>query len=218
MLTPGESVIFKTILSVNDPSSTYPPILNLTAKDGDLKLIDHSAEVPIFKNEDYRTIPKWYSAAPFEGTPFSYTEPPFVNEKVFPAMFKDFGPETHEWNPNDTFGDGISWKQIITNEKDQVDLGKMYGYLPKKIGYAVSFIESPDDRLVYFKFEANDYGRIWLNGEIVGQEMFYIGEEMKTFPVWLKKGQNTILVKALNLYYGWNFILKMTDVDHTLKF
>ncbi len=35
---------------------------------------------------------------------------------------------------------------------------KMYGYLPKKIGYAVSFIESLDDRLVFFKFEANDYG------------------------------------------------------------
>jgi len=218
LLTPGDSVIFKTVLSVNDPSSTYPPILNITAIDDGLKLTDHSAEVPIFKNEDYRTIPKWYSAAPFEGAPFSYTEPPFVNEKVFPAMFKDFGPETHEWDSKDTFEDGIGWKQIITNEKDQVDLGKMYGYLPKKIGYAVSFIESPDDRLVYFKFEANDYGRIWLNGEIVGQEMFYIGEEMKTFPVWLKKGQNTILVKALNLYYGWNFILKMTDVDHTLKF
>ncbi len=218
LLLPGDSVVFKTVLSVNDPSCTYPPILNLTAKDGGLKLVDHHAEVPVFKDEDYRTIPRWYSAAPFDGTPISYTEPPFVNEKVFPAMFKDFGPESREWNPDDTFENGIGWNRIITNEKGQVDFGKMYGYLPMKIGYAVAFIESPDDRLVYFKFEANDYGRIWLNGEVVGQDMFYLGEEMKTFPVWLKKGRNTILVKALNLYHGWNFILKITDVDNTLKF
>ncbi len=53
---------------------------------------------------------------------------------------------------------------------------------------------------------------------VSAQEIFYFGMGMKTFPVWLKKGQNTILVKALNLYDGWNFVLKMTDVDHTLTF
>ena len=218
LLSPGDSVTYQTVLSVKDPTNAYPPILNITAIDNGLKLTDHSEEVPIFKDGNYRTIPQWYSAAPFEGTPLSYTEPPFDNKQVFPAMFKDFGPEERQWNLDDTFDNGIGWKQISTNENDQVDLGKMYGYLHKKVGYAISFVDSPDDRLVYFNLEANDFGRIWLNGEIVGQEMFFIGEGMKKFPVWLKKGKNTILVKVLNKFYGWNFILKMTDADNSLKF
>jgi len=218
LLSPGDSVIFQTVLSVNDPTGAYPPILNIVSKDNGLKLTEYSAEVPVFKKEDYRVIPQWYSAAPFDGTPLSYTEPPFEHQKVFPALFKDFGPEACEWNPNDTFQDNIGWKVINSDEKGQVDLGKMYGYLHKKTGYAISFVDSPNDRLVYFNFVANDFGRIWLNGEVVGQEMFFIGDGMKPFPVWLKKGRNTVLVKVLNMFYSWNFVLKMTDVDHSLKF
>ena len=218
LLSPGDSVAFQTVLSIQDPTNAYPPILNISAIDNGLKLTDYSAEVPIFKKEDYRAIPKWHSAAPFDGSPVSYTEPPFDLRQVFPAMFKDFGPETRQWNPDDIFQDGISWKLIDTSENDLVDFGKMYGYLQKKTAYAISFVDSPEDRLVYFNFTANDFGRIWLNGKNVGQEMFFIEDGLKPFPVWLKKGRNTILVKTINLFYSWTFSLKITDVDYSLKF
>jgi len=218
LLSPGDSVIFKTVLAVNDPTVAYPPILKIVAKDNGLKLTDYSEEVPVFKKEDYRVIPKWYSAAPFDGTPLSYTEPPFENRKVFPALFKNFGPEAREWNLTDTFQDTIGWMQINSNEKGQVDLGKKYGYLLNEIAYAVSFFDSPNDRLAYINFGANDFGRIWLNGEVVGKDMFFIEDGIKPFPVWLKKGRNTIMVKVLNKFYSWTFNIEVTDVDHTLKF
>ncbi len=218
VISPGDSAIFQTVLSISNPTTSYPPLLNITAKDNGLKLVDHSAEAPIFKKEDYRTILNWHSAAPFEGSPLLYTEPPFDHQRVFPALFKDFGPEAQPWNPDDIFQNGIGWKQIIANKRDLVDFGKMYGYLHKNLAYAISFVDSPDDRLVYVNFIANDFGRIWLNGENVGQDMFFIGDGMKPFPVWLKKGRNTILIKVVNMFYNWNFVLKLTDVDHSLKF
>ena len=218
VLSPGDSAVFQTTLSIADPSCSYPPILNISAEDNGLKLADYSAEVPIFKTSEYRTVPKWYCAAPFEGAPISYTEPPFNIYQVFPAMFKDFGPESRSWNPDDTFEGNIGWKRINTNERGQVDLGKMYGYLIKKTAYAVSFVDSPDDRLVYFIFNANDYGRIWLNGKNVGRKIFINEDGMKAFPVWLKKGRNTIMVKVVNLSYNWTFNLKMSDMDNSLKF
>jgi len=218
LLAPGDSAIFQTVLTVNDPTSAYPPILNIVAKDNGLKLTDYSEEVPIFKKEDYRVLPKWYSSGPFDGRPVSYTEPPFEYRKVFPALFKDFGPEAREWSPTDTFQDTIGWIPINSNEKGQVDLGKKYGYLRNKLAYAVSVFDSPNDRLAYIQFGANDFGRIWLNGEVIGKDMFFIEDGIKSFPVWLKKGRNMIMVKVLNKFYSWTFNIKVADVDHSLKF
>lgn len=218
LLTPDESVIFQTVLSVNDPTAAYPPILNIVAKDNGLKLTNYSEEVPVFKKEDYRAIPKWYIAAPFDGVPASYTEAPFENQKVIPALFKDFGPESREWNLTDTFQDNIGWREINSDENGRVDLGKMYGEVRSKAGYVISFIDSPDDRLAYFNFGTNDFARIWLNGEVIGKDMFFIEDGIKPIPVWLKKGRNRIMVKVVNKFYSWYFNFEVTDVDHTLKF
>jgi hypothetical protein len=218
VIAPGDSAIFQTVLTVSDPLTSYPPLLNITAKDNGLKLVAHSDEVPVFKKEDYITIMKWYSAAPFDGSPMTYKEAPFDPRRTLPAMFKDYGPETRPWTPDDEFGNGIDWKEIVVNERGRVDFGKVYGSLISPVGYAITFVDSPNERLVYLRFAVNDYGRIWLNGETVGEDIFFWEDGMAIIPVWLKKGRNNILVKSANWSNNWYFVLQLSDPDHSLIF
>lgn len=88
-------------------------------------------------------------------------------------MFKDFGPEAQAWNLDNQFITGIGWKEILTNERGRVDLAKIYGSLVSPVGYALAFVDSPDERLTYLRFAVNDYGRIWLNGKTIGKDVYF---------------------------------------------
>ena len=216
-IAPGDSAGFRTVLTVTDPHMSYPPTLRIHAEGDGLKIVEYSEMVPVFADGSYRILPTWYTVAPFNGEPMAYSTPPFSMREVLPAMFRDFGPEKEKWNPEDTFAGTIGWKQVIANEKGQVDFGKEYGYLFKSIGYAVSFIDSPDDRMVYARFLVNDYGRLFINGESVGKDVFCIEDGTVTLPVWLKKGRNEIMVKPANLSHNWYFSLKIADPERVLK-
>ncbi len=216
VIAPGDTAILQTTLTVSDPMASYPPILNIYAKIDGVKLVEHCAEVPVFKNEDYRVINKWYSAAPFDGNPMSYKKAPFDPRRALPAMFKDFGPEAQAWNLDDQFITGIGWKEILTNERGRVDLAKIYGSLVSPVGYALAFVDSPDERLTYLRFAVNDYGRIWLNGKTIGKDVYFWEDGEVTIPVWLKKGKNKIMVKSANWSGNWYFILQLADPDQSL--
>jgi len=216
VIAPGDSVIFRTVLMVADPIASYPPILNIFAKKDGVKLVEYCDEVPVFKNEDYRIINKWYSAAPFDGNPMIYKKAPFDPRRALPAMFKDYGPEAQAWDPEDQFITGIGWKEIMTNKRGRVDLAKIYGSLVSPVGYAIAFVDSPDERLTYLRFAVNDYGRIWLNGKTVGKDIYFWEDGRATIPVWLKKGKNKIMVKSANWSGNWYFVLQLADPDQSL--
>jgi hypothetical protein len=146
----------------------------------------------------------------------SYREPPFDFRKALPAMFRDLGPEGRVWNPIDTFTNGVGWKTMIIGDGGRVDFGKEYGFLIGPVGYAVSFVDSPDDRLVYLRFSANDYGRVFLNCEPVGKEIFSSEDGIVTFPAWLKKGGNMVMVKTANWSLNWFFTLSVSDPEGSL--
>jgi hypothetical protein len=196
--------------------TSYPPILNILAKKDGVKLVEHCDEVPVFKHEDYRNINKWYSVAPFDGNPMSYKKAPFETRKAIPAMFRDYGPESKAWNPDDQFESGIGWKVIMANDRGRVDFAKMYGSMISPVGYARAIIESPDERLTYLRFAVNDYGRIWLNGKSVGKDVFFWEDGTVTMPVWLKKGENTVMIKSANWSGNWYFVLQLADPDQSL--
>jgi hypothetical protein len=148
----------------------------------------------------------------------SYTEAPFDPRSVLPAMFRVFEPEQETWNSDEVTADGSDWMSIEASEEGRVDFGAKYGRLLSSLGYAVSFVDSPDERLVYLRFSVNDYGRIFLNGESVGKDLFYSEDGMVTFPIWLKKGRNRLMVKTANWSNNWYFILKIADPKGVLRF
>ena len=216
VLGPRDTASFRTILTVSDPCAAYPPTLSIRAGNANLELVDKRSLAPAFSERDYRTIPKWHVVAPFDGGPMSYREPPFDFRKALPAMFRDLGPEGRVWNPNDTFANGVGWKTMTIEDGGRVDFGKEYGFLIGPVGYAVSFVDSPDDRLVYLRFSANDYGRVFLNGEPVGKEIFSSEDGTVTFPAWLKKGGNRVMVKTANWSLNWFFTLSVSDPESSL--
>jgi len=214
----GSSAEFRTLLTVPNPNASYPPTLVIHARDRGLSIVDHKETVPVFSDEDYRAVPEWRAAAPFDGGPMSYSEPPFDPRNALPGMFRTYGPEQKTWNPDEVFEDGISWKQIKADERGRVDFGEEYGRLVGPVGYAISCLDSPDDRMVYLRFSVNDYGRIFLNGEVVGKDIFYYEDGTVTFPIWLRKGRNSLMVKPANWSNNWYFILRIADPEGALRF
>ena len=92
------------------------------------------------------------------------------------------------------------------NLGDNVDWG---------VGYAFATATSPDERDVLLKFDSDDQGKIWLNGEQVFAHTKTFSAEIDkyTIPVTLKQGKNSILVKVCEEIGGWGFYLRITDTD-----
>lgn len=82
-----------------------------------------------------------------------------------------------------------------------------------RVAYAWTTVTSPDEREVQFRFDSDDQGKVWLNGVEVHAhtETHKAIVDRYIFPVTLKTGQNTILVKVCEEEYGWGFYLRITD-------
>ena len=83
------------------------------------------------------------------------------------------------------------------------------------VAYAFTTVTSPDERAVLLKFDSDDQGKIWLNGEQVftHTKAFSAVIDNYTIPVTLKSGKNSILVKVCEEVGGWGFYLRITDTD-----
>ncbi len=81
------------------------------------------------------------------------------------------------------------------------------------VAYAFATVTSPDERKVQFRFDSDDQGKVWLNGEEVyahtGTHQAEIDRDI--IPVTLKPGKNSILVKVCEEEITWGFYLRITD-------
>ncbi len=108
--------------------------------------------------------------------------------------------------------EAVSWKRFADAKIDG------YIYLPEKnvkwqVTYAFATVTSPDTREVEFRFDSEDQGKLWLNGkeEFSHTKTFPVRIDTYTFPVTLKQGKNSILVKVCLEYTRCAFILRITD-------
>ena len=81
------------------------------------------------------------------------------------------------------------------------------------VAYAFATVTSPDERKVQFRFDSDDQGKIWLNGEEVfaHTETHWAEIDRDIIPVTLKPGKNSILVKVCEEEVTWGFYLRITD-------
>lgn len=81
------------------------------------------------------------------------------------------------------------------------------------VAYAFTTVTSPDAREVQFRFDSDDQGKVWLNGEQVFKHTKAFSAEIDNYiiPVTLKPGKNNILVKVCEETQGWGFYLRITD-------
>ena len=107
----------------------------------------------------------------------------------------------------------VRWKKSEDNTLngyislgDNVDWG---------VGYAFATVTSPDAREVLLKFDSDDQGKVWLNGEQVFTHTKSFSAEIDkyTIPTTLKPGKNSILVKVCEEEGGWGFYFRITDTN-----
>ena len=107
----------------------------------------------------------------------------------------------------------ISWEKsgdqildgYIDFEKD-VDWG---------VAYAFATVISPDERKAQLRFDSDDQGKIWLNGEEVHAHTRTRSAQIDRdiIPVTLKPGENSILVKVCDEEQHWGFYMRITDTE-----
>ena len=108
----------------------------------------------------------------------------------------------------------VSWKQFIDEELDgYIHLGE--DNVDWYVSYAFTTVYSPDERKVEIRFDSDDQGKVWLNGEEVFShtKAFMAIIDTYTIPVTLKPGKNSILTKVCNEQGGWAFYMRLTDSD-----
>jgi tetratricopeptide (TPR) repeat protein len=107
----------------------------------------------------------------------------------------------------------ISW-QKSTDEtfNGYIDLGENVNW---RVAYAFATVTSPDEREAQIRFDSDDQGKVFLNGEEVftNTGAHSVRIDRYTIPVTLKPGKNSILVKVCNEEVKWEFYLRITDPD-----
>ena len=105
-----------------------------------------------------------------------------------------------------------------------VDFNEPYGALKEVTGYAQTEFISASDRPAELRLGCKNAWKIWLNGELVfGRDEYHRGMRIDQYklPVQLRKGANTILVKACQneqkeeWTVQWQFQLRVCDATGT---
>lgn len=157
----------------------------------------------------------WDVIAPFDNTDREGFDAVFPPEKEINLESKYRGKEDKE----------VTWESYSTsNDYGMVDFNQPYGPLKQVVGYAYTEFASAEDRLAEFRLGCKNAWKIWLNGELLfGRDEYHRGIRIDQYilPVQLKKGKNTILVKACqneqeqDWTVQWQFQLRVCDSTGT---
>jgi len=119
----------------------------------------------------------------------------------------------------------VGWKKYSTDDEyGMVDFNEPYGALKEVTGYAQTEFISASDRPAELRLGCKNAWKIWLNGELVfGRDEYHRGMRIDQYklPVQLRKGANTILVKACQneqkeeWTVQWQFQLRVCDATGT---
>ena len=107
----------------------------------------------------------------------------------------------------------ISWQKSTDDTfNGYIDFGQDVNW---RVAYAFVTVTSPDEREAQIRFDSDDQGKVFLNGEEVftNTGAHSVRIDRYTIPVTLKPGENSILVKVCNEEVKWEFYLRITDPD-----
>ena len=115
-------------------------------------------------------------------------------------------------------GEAVQWQKYVSPAnvvrfEDMLGLeysdGWPYDFV---VMYGYTTINSPEERRTYLEIGTDDSGKLYLNGEPVhDSHVVHCTTHRDFVPVTLKKGQNTILIKADNCGGPGGFIVRVVD-------
>ena len=107
----------------------------------------------------------------------------------------------------------VSWQRSTDDTLNgYIDLGQDVNWC---VAYAFATVTSPDEREAQIRFDSDDQGKVFLNGEEVftNTGAHSVRIDRYTVPVTLKPGENSILLKICNEEVNWEFYLRIADPD-----
>ena len=107
----------------------------------------------------------------------------------------------------------VKWQKTTDDTLNgYIDLGEDVNW---RVAYALATVTLPDEREAQIRFDSDDQGKVFLNGEEVftNTGAHSVRIDRYTIPVTLKPGENSILVKVCNEEVKWEFYLRITDPD-----
>jgi hypothetical protein len=179
------------------------------------KLLRNDLEQTVDLPSHFGFLMYWNLIAPFDNT----------DRKGFDEVFP---PET-EINLQSKYkgkdGKEVAWEEYSTSDDyGMVDFNQPFGPLKQVVGYAYTEFDSAEEREAELRLGCKNAWKIWLNGELLfGRDEYHRGIRIDqyTLPVKLKKGKNTLLVKACqneqeqDWTVQWQFQLRVCDSTGT---
>jgi tetratricopeptide (TPR) repeat protein len=111
-------------------------------------------------------------------------------------------------------GGTITWQPAEDGTYDGfVDLRAILRRSSWAVGYAAVHVDSPEKRVVQIRMATDEACKLWLNDDLVWQA--YRSDEAvldhDIVTVFLRRGDNKLLMKVTNSIGDWGFYLRMTD-------
>ena len=147
----------------------------------------------------------WLVLGPFDNIDGIGYDTPYIQENSIPLDLTA---------KHDGVNEQVSWKKFTDAALDgYIHLGEQN--VDWHVSYAFATLTSPDAREAQIRFDSDDQGKVWLNGEQIFTHTKTFAAEIDkyTIPVTLKPGKNNILVKVCNEQGGWGFYLRITDPE-----
>jgi hypothetical protein len=177
-------------------------------------LKDRGIDVSVARHMGF--LREWYVVGPFDGLGKKSFKTAYPPEKGvdLAATFDGKGGKKLRWQR-------LSAAESNTGHPAIINLRKSLGDAEDAVAYSWTSFEVPKGRDVEFRGAADDNLTVWVNGEkVFAFEEYHNGVRIDRhrFPVKLKAGVNTVLVKVCqapiepdNTLPSWEFFLRITD-------
>lgn len=115
-------------------------------------------------------------------------------------------------------GAALKWRPAPVEADGQLNLAKVFADQNHICDYSLMRVYSPQERIVAILLGSDDSVRVWVNGEVVHENVVVRGvvPDDDAFSVTLRQGWNTVLVKVSNGDGGHGLCLRLSDQPRDL--
>ena len=153
--------------------------------------------------------------------PFKFTVDDFGGDQQQAAIDKAFVPDEAGLNGLQIPPKPAAWSEKQFSDEDEmgrVDLDGAFGGIDHAAAYAVSWVYCSEEIASgNLLVGSDDYITVWINGKAVHtyktERRSGEADLDKIEKITLRKGYNRIVVKCVDVVFGWDFFLHFTDKD-----
>lgn len=179
------------------------------------KLLREKLEQQVDLPKHFGFLSYWHLIAPFDNTDRSGFDKPYPPETSIDLTAEYEGKE----------GKPVRWREHATpDDYGMVDFNQPFGPLKQVVGYAYTEFDAAEARDAQLRLGCKNAWKVWFNGELLfGRDEYHRGQRIDQYslPVRLKKGKNTLLVKACqneqeqDWTVQWEFQIRVCDATGT---